>query len=151
VYGSWVLHVEDTILPGIQRIIYLYTTSKSACPTCLAATDYDSVNDCSFNPKCAICKGAYWVLTEVANAVPARIRWTNDQNITATPGGKYYVGDATAKIGLKYYDLAMSCQTFTGHVLVDGHDMTISKIVPVGTPIITQYHLVLKNMGNSPK
>jgi hypothetical protein len=145
---DWIKQVETVKLGEISRDITLYTNSKAACPVCSEANDYDATADASYNIVCAVCKGAYWVITQVANLVPARVHWTNDEFVTATPGGKYYVGEVHAKIDAAYLSLAQACQSFDSRVTVDGQEMTISRIVPLGTIEILQYQLILKGAGS---
>jgi hypothetical protein len=82
--------------------------------------------------------------------VLARVHWTNDEAIDTTPGGKYFVGDATATFDPSYRELAENTQVEEGKVVVDGHDMQIIKIIPLGAPEPNRYRVVLKNKGERP-
>ena len=145
---DWVRHAERTQSALLKRDIFLYTNVKTACSLCLASGSYDAVKDASFKITCPECGGKYWVLTFIPNAIPARIHWTDDEMIQATPGGKFYVGDAFAKINAEYLPLAQACQESTqGKVVVYNHDMTITKIVPMGAFDQNQYKLILKTIG----
>ena len=143
---DWVKHVERVKFDALARDIYIYTTTKVACSLCTTSGSYDSIKDASYKVTCAECRGKFWVPTNVANVVPARVHWTNDEMVQATPGGKYYVGDATAKIGSEYHDLATECLTKEGRVVIDGQDMSITKIVPLGAFEAHQYRLILKTV-----
>lgn len=82
--------------------------------------------------------------------VLARIHWSNDEQITATPAGKYYVGDAYIHIQPEYLELAEAAQSERGKVVIDNHNMQITKIIPQGAPTINRYKLILKGMGDRP-
>lgn len=148
---DWIKQQIDSVREQIGRIVIFYTVAKSACPLCLADNLYDVVNDNSFNVVCPTCQGTYWLETAVENEVLARVHWVNDEAITATPGGKYYIGEATVTIDVSYLSLAEQCQSESGKVLVDGHSMQITRIIPFGAPEITRYRVVLKNMGDRPQ
>ena len=147
---DWIKSQIDSVRDSIGRNVIFYTTSKSACPICVSANLYDAASDTSFNVICPQCKGAYWLLTAVANEILARVHWVNDEAITATPGGKYYIGDATVTVDEIYLDLIQACQSESGKVSVDGHDMQITRIIPFGAPAISRYRVVLRNMGDRP-
>ena len=147
---AWIKQQIDSVRESIGRNVIFYTVSKSACPLCVTGNLYDVVNDNSFNTVCPTCKGTYWLEAAVANEVLARVHWVNDEAITATPGGKYYIGEATVTVDESYLSLAEQCQAESGKVLVDGHSMQITRIIPFGAPEITRYRVVLKNMGDRP-
>jgi hypothetical protein len=86
----------------------------------------------------------------VANEVLARVHWVNDEAITATPGGKYFMGEATLTINIDDLEIAEQCQSESGKVYVDNHHMQITKIIPMGAPDINRYRVILKNMGDRP-
>lgn len=141
----------DSARESIGRNVTFYTVDKSACPLCLSGNLYDPITDNSFNVFCSVCKGSYWVNVAVGTEVLARVHWISDEGVTATPGGKYYLGDATVTVEKSYLDLAERCQDDGGKVLVDGHSMQISKIIPFGAFDITRYRVILKNMGDRPE
>jgi hypothetical protein len=87
----------------------------------------------------------------VSTEVLARVHWTNDEQITATPGGKHYLGQCYIHIVPEYLALAESAQVDKGTVVVDGHTMSISKILPMGAPEINRYRLILIGDGNRPE
>ena len=147
---TWIKQQIDEVREAIGRTVTFYTVSGTACSICVASGYYDPVNNTSYYIVCPICKGNYWVNTSVPNEILARIHWVNDEAITATPGGKYYVGEATVTIDEKYLTIAEQCQTESGKVLVDSHDMQISRIIPFGAPEISRYRVVLRNMGDRP-
>lgn len=82
--------------------------------------------------------------------VLARVHWTNDEAITATSGGKYFQGEAYAVIDPSYLSIAEGAQQEGGSVTVDSHEMAVSKIIPVGAPIINRYRLILVGTGQRP-
>lgn len=141
----------DSVREAIGRNVIFYTTTSSACPVCVASGGlYDSLNDNSFYINCPTCQGAYWIKTLVENEILARVHWVNDEAVTATPGGKYFLGEATVTIDTKYLSIAEQTQTESGKVVVDSHDMQITKIIPMGAPGINRYRVVLKNTGDRP-
>ena len=142
--------IIDAVRAEIGRTVTFYTQNLSPCPLCLTGNLYDSLGDISFNITCPTCAGTYWLNTATPTEVLARVHWVNDEAITATPGGKYYIGEATLTIDPTYLDLAEACQNERGRVVVDGHDMTITKIIPFGGPAINRYRVILKNMGDRP-
>lgn len=140
----------DNVRENIGRSVYFYTVAKSACPLCESNNLYDVKEDVSFNVLCPICKGTYWITQAVETEVLARVHWVNDEAITATPGGKYYIGEAHLTIDPSFLELAEAVQSESGKVIVDNHDMQISKIIPMGAPSINRYRIILKNMGDRP-
>jgi len=60
------------------------------------------------------------------------------------------MGDATVTVDPSYRLIAEAAQNETGRVEVDGHDMQITKIIPLGAPEPNRYRVVLKNMGERP-
>lgn len=143
--------IIDSKRGEIGRYVSFYTSALDPCSLCTASGYYDPATDSTFYFTCPICAGSYYLNTAIETEVLARIHWTNDEAVHITPGGKYYAGDATIVIDPEYLDLAEQTQSDTGKVYVDGHDMQIDKIIPVGAPIINRYKLVLKNMGERPE
>lgn len=142
--------IIDDVRAEIGRNVTFYTQNLTACPLCLANNLYDPIGDVSFNVVCPICAGSYWINTATPTTVLARVHWVSDEARTATPGGKYFVGEATLTIDPMYLDLAEACQNEGGKVVVDSHDMSITKIIPFGGPAINRYRIILKNMGDRP-
>jgi hypothetical protein len=140
----------DSVRDEIGRNVTFYTVDRTDCSLCIASGYYDSVKDNSFYTLCPVCAGAYWITAAVGHEVLARVHWVNDEAITATPGGKYYIGEATLTIDTPYLSLAEACQNESGKVVVDSHDMMITKIIPFGAPEINRYRIILKNMGDRP-
>lgn len=148
---DWIKGTIDSVRENIGRYVTFYTVDKSACPLCTTNNLYDAVNDNSFNALCPICVGVYWLESAVANEVLARVHWVNDEQITATPGGKFWIGEAHLTIDPEYLDLAEACQSESGKVKVDNHNMQITKIIPMGAPTINRIRIILKNMGDRPE
>lgn len=147
---DFVKSIIDDVRENIGRDVTFYTVSLSACPLCVTNNLYDAKSDASFNALCPICKGTYWLEQAVGTDVLARVHWVNDEAITATPGGKYYIGEAQLTIDIEHLELAEKCQSESGKVVVDKHDMQITKIIPMGAPDINRYRIILKNMGDRP-
>lgn len=139
----------DTVRERMERLTYFYTNERSACPICVTISGaYDPINDVSFRVTCSGCLGAYWNLTPTANEVYGRVHWTDDEAVTATPGGKYYLGDAYIAINISDLALAERCQSFDGRVSVDDKYMTISRIDPLGALGTNRYKVILKSEGS---
>jgi hypothetical protein len=84
--------------------------------------------------------------------VLARVHWASDERITATPGGKYYVGDCTLGVDPMYHDLAQRCMNSSeGKVSVDNKYVTITAIDPMGAPTVNRLRLVCKSVGTKPE
>lgn len=145
---TWIKKQIDATRESIGRNVTFYSVVQAPCSLCTASGYYDTVNDTTFYFNCPVCKGQYYINTEVGTAVLARVRWSNDQAITATPGGRYYIGDATATIEDKYLPVAEAAFNDTGKVTVDDHEMQIIKIIPEGAAEINRYKVILKGYGD---
>lgn len=150
VNAAWMKSKIDEVREAIGRDVTFYTSAETACPLCTASGYLDPQSGGSYYYMCPTCSGSGYTSTVEATVVNARVHWNNDELRTATPGGKYYVGEATLGIDIPYLDLAERTQNESGKVVVDGHDMQITKIVPVGAPIINRYRIILRNMGDRP-
>ena len=148
--GDAIRHDIDQLREGIGRDIYFYTSNQTECYLCVASGYYDTLSDNSYYTTCPVCSGSYYTNSSTITTVNARIRWTNDEAITATPAGKYFAGDATAHIEPEYLSLAEAAQSESGKVVVDGHNMRINKIIPLGTITTNRIRLILVNSGERP-
>ena len=146
--GLWIKEQIDSVREAIGRDVTFYSVTRASCSLCTASGYYDTVNDTTYYFNCPVCRGQYWIDTQVGTNVLARIRWSNDQAITATPGGRYYLGDATATIEDKYLPIAELAFKDTGKVLVDSHEMQIIKIIPEGAVSLNRYKVILKGYGD---
>jgi hypothetical protein len=147
---SFIKDVIDRARQEIGRDVTVHTPISSACPLCVASGYYDLVGDTSFYTVCPTCQGRYWLNTTQETEVLARVHWVGNEAINATPGGKYFVGDAQVTVDPSYYNLFKSAQNEAGKVVVDGQDMQIMQIRPMGAPEINRYRIVLRGMGNRP-
>ena len=147
---EWIKRQIDSARDSIGRNVTFYTTDRTACSLCLASGYYNATLDATFYSNCPICSGAYYTDVVSSHTILARVHWTNDEAATATPGGKYFMGDATVTVDPSYRLIAEAAQNETGRVEVDGHDMQITKIIPLGAPEPNRYRVVLKNMGERP-
>lgn len=148
---DFVKNTIDSVRENIGRYVTFYTAILTACPLCVTDDLYDPVNDVSFNILCPQCKGVYWLEEAVGTEVLARVHWVNDEQITATSGGKYWVGEANLTINIDDLEIAETCQSESGKVVVDNHSMQITRIIPFGAPDINRYRIILKNMGDRPE
>jgi hypothetical protein len=142
--------IIDNVRDEIGRNVTFYTENLAGCSLCVASGYYDPIGDTTYYTVCPICSGSYWINTSIATEVLARVHWVNDEAITATPGGKYYIGEATLTVDPIYLNLAEACEKESGKIVVDGHNMAITKIIPMGAPEINRYRIILKNMGDRP-
>lgn len=126
----------DFIREEIGRDVTFYTSTVNT--DFVASGLYDPMTYTGYIP-----------VTE-ATTVKARIHWVNTEKITMTPGGKYYVEDCTLGIDPEYHELAQQAMKETGKVLVDGHEMHITRIDAVGAPTINRYRVVCKSIGGQP-
>lgn len=145
---GWMKKQIDSARESIGRNVTFYSTAKAPCSLCTASGYYDTINDTTFYFNCPVCNGQYYIYREVGTEVLARVRWSNDQAITATPGGRYYIGDATATIEDKYLSIAEEAFTETGKVVIDDRTMQIIKIIPEGAPEINRYKVIMKAYGD---
>lgn len=141
----------DSVRETIGRIVEIYTPSNTACVLCVASGYYDPVSDTSYYITCPVCAGSYWRESVTATEVLARIHWVSNEAITATPGGKYFLGDAQITVDPSYRTLLESAQNEAGKVVVDGQAMQIIRINPMGAPEINRVRAILKGMGNRPE
>lgn len=141
----------DEVRGYIGRTVTFKVPGTTACTLCVASGYYDTVNDTTTYFTCPVCAGQYYMPTTVDTDVLARVHWTNDEAVTATPGGKFFVGDASIHVNPEFLSLAESTESERGTILVDGHTMTITKIIPQGAPTINRYRLILKGDGHRPE
>ena len=141
----------DLVRQAIGRNVTVYYPKSSACLDCVASGYYDPSTDTSFNIVCPQCNGAYWLASVDSQEVLARIHWVGNEKVTATPGGKYYLGDAQITVDPSYHDLFKDAQNDAGKVVVDGQDMQILQINPMGAPTINRIRIVLRGMGGRPE
>lgn len=142
--------IDDVRNNILGREVYFNRPVKSACSLCTASGYYNALTSGTYYVNCPICSGTYWISAIESNAVIARIHWVNDEAMQVTPGGKFFIGEASATIDPSYLDLAESCQNNEGSVTVDGHEMEIVRIMPMGAPEINRYRVVLRNTGDRP-
>lgn len=147
---EWIKRQIDSARVSIGRNVSFYTTERTACTLCTPSGYYNSHTDSTLYFNCPVCSGAYWLLAETEHIILARVHWTNDEALDTTPGGKYFVGDATVTVDPAYRTIAEAAQNEDGKVVVDGHDMQIIKIIPLGAPDPNRYRVVLKGQGERP-
>jgi len=140
----------DAFRQEIGRNVTFSISSLEPCSLCLPSGFYDAKNNTTTYFTCPVCHGQYYMPTQTETEILARIHWVSDQAATATPGGKYYIGDCNIHIEPQYRTLAESAQNETGKVVVDGHDMQIVKIIPQGAPTINRIRLILTGTGKRP-
>jgi len=151
VNAQWIQDRIDEVRGYIGRTVTFHVPTLTACTLCVASGYYDAASNSTTYFTCPVCAGQYYMPGYTDTNVLARVHWTNDEAITATPGGKFYHGDASVHINPEYLSLAESTQVENGKVTVDSHDMTISKILPQGAPTINRYRLILKGDGHRPE
>lgn len=140
----------DEVRGLIGRTITFHTPTTTPCSLCVASGYYDDISDSTTYFTCPVCDGQYYLNGTTETEVLARIHWSNDEQITATPGGKYFIEDAYAHIEPQYLDLIEAAQSERGFVTIDGRIMTITKVLPQGAPTINRYRVILKGTGGRP-
>jgi hypothetical protein len=141
----------DAVRSTIGREVSVFTTENVACTQCTVSGYYDSINDNSWFQVCPECSGQYWKPTEIETKVLSRVHWVSNEAITATAGGKYFLGEAHITVDPSYTELLQASQSNQGrHVLVDGQDMEIIRINPLGAPEINRVRAILKGVGTRP-
>jgi hypothetical protein len=141
----------DLVRYQIGRTITFNVPNLTLCTLCVASGYYDATSNSTTYFTCPVCAGQFYMPDVTSTEVLARIHWTNDEQVTATPGGKHYLGQCYVHIEPEYLALAESTQVEAGTVLVDGHTMSISKILPFGAPTLNRYRLILIGDGNRPE
>ncbi len=140
----------DFMRDEIGRTVTIYTTSLGACTICSASGFLDTTSDTSWFITCPECRGSYWIPTDVPTEILARVHWVSNEGVTVTPGGKYYLGDAHITVDPSYRELLEQAQTDLGKVLVDGQEMKITRINPLGAPEINRVRAILTSTGRRP-
>lgn len=140
----------DIVRENIGRNVTVYYPNTSSCLECVASGYYDPSTDTSFNIVCPQCHGAFWLNSVDSIDILARIHWVSNEGITATPGGKYFLGDAHITVDPENTTYLRQAQNEAGKVVVDGQDMQIIRINPMGAPTINRVRAILKGMGNRP-
>jgi hypothetical protein len=132
VTGEYIQSLIDEVREDIGRIVTFYVPNPQPTYTDL----YNPITDTRSK------------VTYTTHEILARVHWTSDEAITASPGGKYYIGQCYIHINPDYLEIAKSTQVDGGKVVVDGNDMTISKIIPQGVITINRYRLILEAFGD---
>lgn len=140
----------DAVRGAIGRTISVYSPKTTECLECVASGYYDPMTDSSWNIMCPQCNGTFWLAKVDKTDINARVHWVSNEGITATPGGKYFLGDAHITVDPCHTELLESAQNDAGKVVVDGQDMQIVRINPMGAPTINRVRAVLRGMGARP-
>lgn len=141
----------DAVRETIGRNITIYTLKETECLECVASGLFDPSTNSSFNITCPQCHGLYWLEGVEEQEILARVHWVSNDGITATPGGKYFLGDATITVDPCYTELLQKTQNEAGKVVVDQTDMQIVRVNPMGAPEVNRVRAVLKSMGKRRK
>lgn len=141
----------DSMRETIGRNVTVYVRGTDPCPLCTASGYFDTISNTSVFLTCPVCSGAFWLNTENATEILARVHWVGNEAITATPGGKYFLGDAHITVDPSYRTLLESAQNNYGRVVVDDQDMEIIRINPMGAPEINRVRAILKGSGRRPE
>lgn len=141
----------DAVRDQIGRTVTVYYPKSDACLDCVASGYYDPITDTSYNIMCPQCNGQYWLNKVDSEDILARVHWVSNEGITATPGGKYFLGDAQITVDPCYTELLRSAQNDAGKVVVDGQDFQILRINPMGAPTINRVRAILRGMGGRPE
>lgn len=140
----------DAAREQIGRNVIIKIPALTECSICVVSGYYDTISDKSIFFTCPECAGAYWKKGFTDNIVLARVHWTSNEGITATPGGKYFSGDAYMHVVPEYHQLLQEAQE-GGKVVVDGQEMSILRINPEGAPVTNRYKVILRGVGDRPQ
>jgi len=141
----------DGVRERIGRDVTIYYPSEEACTICVASGWLDTVSNTSWFTNCPECGGKYWRLYTKSEDVLARVHWAGNEGITATPGGKYFLGDAHITVDPEFWELLEKAQSEQGKVVVDGQDFSILRINPLGAPEVNRVRAILKGVGSRPE
>ena len=129
----------DRVREEIGRTVTFYTPVTGQDTDFTASGFYNPLTYTGYNP------------TMEGTDVLARVHWAGDERITATPGGKYFIGDCTLGVDPTYHELAQKCMNSdNGYISVDGKEVTIIGIDPVGAPSINRLRIICKSSGSKP-
>lgn len=140
----------DGVRELIGRDVTVFYPSEEACSICVASGYLDPISNTSWYTTCPECAGKYWRFYTTSEDILARVHWVSNEGITATPGGKYFLGDAQITVDPEHWGLLESAQSEQGKVVVDGQDFSIVRINPLGAPEINRVRAILKSMGARP-
>ena len=140
----------DSVREEIGRYVTVYYPSEDACSICSASGYLDPVSNTSWYIHCPECAGLYWTRYTASEEILARVHWAGNEAITATQGGKYWVGDATITVDPSHHEILQRAQSEQGKVVVDDQDMEIVRINPLGAPEINRIRAILKAFGGKP-
>lgn len=141
----------DGVRSLIGRDVTVYYPSEEVCSICVASGFLDPISNTSWYTTCPECAGKYWKFYTKSTDILARIHWVSNEGITATPGGKYFLGDAQITVDPIYTELLESAQSEQGKVVVDGQDFSIIRINPLGAPEVNRVRAILKSTGIRPE
>lgn len=126
----------DAAREKIGRDVTFYTPIAGQNTDFTASGYYDPMSYTGFNP------------TLETTVVKARVHWTDDERITATPGGKFFVGDCTLGIDPAYRELAEKAMLDESKIVVDGKDVIVIGIDPKGVMETNRLRLICKTVGS---
>lgn len=135
----------DAVREQIGRTVTVYTPTLSSCSICAASGYYDNISDTSVYTKCPICRGAYWIKSMRETAILARVHWVADEGMAVTPGGKFFLGEASMHVDPAYHELMQETQA-KGYITIDGQELQIVRIDPRGLDI-NRLRIVLRSRG----
>lgn len=141
----------DGVRERIGRTVTVYYASTSPCTICVASGYLDTISNTSWYTTCPECQGSYWHATTNSEDILARIHWVDNEGITATPGGKYFLGDAQITVDPEHHPLLQKAQTQQGSVLVDGQEFQVIRINPLGAPEVNRVRAILRGTGARPE
>lgn len=141
----------DSVRRAIGRNVTLYYPSDEPCGTCVASGWYDALNNESWNSTCPECHGTYWIPETNEEEILARVHWAGNEGLTATPVGKYFLGDAQITVDTCYHESLQRAQSEGGGVRVDGQDFQILRINPLGAPTVNRVRAILRGKGERPE
>lgn len=151
VSSAYVKAQIDAVRRAIGRNVTVYYSAEQACSICVASGYLDPISNTSWYTTCPECHGSYWLDATTEEEILARIHWVSNEGITATPGGKYFMGDAQITVDPCYHESLQRAQSERGGVIVDGQDFQVLRINPMGAPTVNRVRGVLRVKGERPE
>lgn len=135
----------DAVREQIGRTVVVNTPAVTGCSICVPSGYLDTFSNTSTYIKCPVCRGSYWVETMEQTTLLARVHWVADEGMGVTPGGKFFVGEASMHVDPSYHSLMQETQA-KGFITIDGQEMQIVRIDPRGLDI-NRLRIVLRSRG----
>lgn len=149
--SDWIKDQIDAVREQIGRNVTVYYSKREGCTLCTPSGWFDPISDTTWYATCPVCHGRYWLNTAITKDILARVHWVSNEAITVSPGGRHFIGDAQITVDPSERATLVLAQNDLGGVIVDGQDMSIHKIPPLGAPTINRIRAILIAKGARPE